>query len=455
MPTITFGGLASGLDTNSIVTGLVNAERAPITLLQRKQSDTQSQLSLMQDIGRRLQTLQTKAQDMDTLSEFEALKATSSDDSKVSVTADSTASAGSMDIGDVVLALGQKTRSNTFTNVTDPTATGTLIIHQGGTDYNIQVDGTNNTPDGLVTAINSEEGLNVRASLFYDGSQYRILLNSTKTGTDQAFTVDERGLSGGTLPGFDQSANQIQTARNASFTVDGQPVTSQSNTVSNVLPGLSFTLKQEFTGSTVGVEVAPDADAVVAKVQAFVTAYNDVHSAIAAQFTYNGNGQPVPSSSLFGDSTLRSLQQSLSSAVTASVSGLPDTEQTLSQVGLSLDRDGTLTLDETKLRSAVNTDLRSVAKVFAKDDQVTPATVGIMSSLGSLLQSYLDPASGLLKAKEDGLSSEISDLGDRIDSMNQRLSQYQQTLQDQFTALEQMMSQLQSQSSYITQALTR
>jgi flagellar hook-associated protein 2 len=145
----------------------------------------------------------------------------------------------------------------------------------------------------------------------------------------------------------------------------------------------------------------------------------------------------------------------MSSLVTGAVGGLPAGLQTLAQVGVSLGRDGKLTLDEDKLREAAVGDLRGVARIFAKDDEAVPETLGIAYQLQGEIEGWVDAASGLLKAKTDGLQGRIDDLSDRIASMEARLDAYEESLRRQFTELERVMSQLQAQSSYLAQQLAQ
>jgi flagellar hook-associated protein 2 len=454
LPTVSFGGLASGLDTNAIIRGLLEVERQPIQILQKKQNDSRSQLSLVQEINRKLQGLKTQAEALDTVREFEVLQATSSDASQVSATATSEATVGSYTLDNVVLALAQKGRSAAFAQKTDPIATGTLRITQGGTIYEITLDSSNATPEGLVAAINATPGLQVTASLFFDGSGYRVLLSANRTGTDAAFSVDESGLSGGTLPDFGGGAT-VQAARNASFTVDGLAVSSQSNTVTGVLPGVTFELKSEFASSPISISVSPDTEAIVSRVKEFVARYNEALGAIQAQFRYTGNGKPASSASLFGDSTLRAIQQRVTGLLTQAVPGLPANLQALSQVGVSLDKSGVLSLDESTLKSALKSDLRAVARIFASDSTTSPGTTGVLAQLVTELDTYLDPVTGLLKSKEDGINSRISDLLSQIDAMERRIERYEESLRRQFMTLETTLSQLQAQGNYLTQQLLR
>jgi len=447
---LTFGGLASGLDTNAIVTSLVSAERAPIRQMQSKQSETRSQLSVLTGINTKLAALKTKAETIDTMKELGAVAATSSDSTKVGVTAGSNATAGTFAIDDVVLATTQKSRSNTFLAKDSPIGTGTLNITQGGVTYPITVNSENATLEGVAASINTTSGLELTASVFYDGSQYRLLLSSDKTGAPAAFTVDDSGLTGPRF-GVGDPGNTLQAAGNASFKLDGQPVTATSNTVADVLPGITFELKKAFTSSPLQVTMGPDVDTITSKIRDLVNTYNAAAYAIADQFKYTGNGKPQSGGSLFGDSTIRSVQKSLGSLMTSPVAGLPDDGNQLSDFGIAIDRAGILTLDEAKLRASVVTDPRAVQKVFASDGGAN----GIAAQLKSTLDTYLSTTGGLLTAKSAGLTTRITDYDARIAAAEARVTAYEKNLRAQFTNLEKVMSRLNSQGSFIAQAFAR
>jgi flagellar hook-associated protein 2 len=154
---------------------------------------------------------------------------------------------------------------------------------------------------------------------------------------------------------------------------------------------------------------------------------------------------------LFGDSTLRSAQLVMTSTVAARVTGLPDSMSALSDAGVTIDRYGTMVLDETKLRAALTDDRLGVARVFATDG----ATIGIASQLATAMTTYVDSTNGLLEAKETALNGRITDLDSRIASAEQRVVKFEESLRAQFTALERVMSQLQTQGNFITQQLMR
>lgn len=450
MGNITFGGLASGLDTNSIIAALGAAERSPITTMQSKQRELRTQLSTISTVTSRLTALKAAAESLATTGGVLSLNSSSADSSRVGVSVTSSASAGSFSIDDVVLATGQKSRSSLFDAKTSAVGTGILKITQGGTTYNITIDSGNNTIEGVAASLNAASGLSLTANLFYDGSKYRILATSDGTGTSSGFTVDDSGLTGGSTLHFGDAENSIQTSKNGSFTLDGQTVTTQSNTVTDALSGVTLTLKKEFTDSAVQIDVGTDADAMIAKVRTLVSAYNSAYGLIKDQFTYTGGGKQQVGSPLFGDSTIRSAQQRLSSLSSSVLPGHSVGSQSLSEFGVTVDRAGAMSIDETKLRERITADPRALSQFFVDSGSVK----GFASTLVAAVDEYVDTDHGLLDAKQDSINSRITDFDTRIAAREARAVAYEAGLRKQFTALEGIMSKLQSQSTFLTQNFT-
>lgn len=447
MPAVSFGGLASGLDTNSIVSQLVAAERTPIRQMQTKQQNTRAQLNLLQSIQSKLSSLRGKATSLDAASDLELLKGSSANADRVTVSVAAGASVSKYSIDNVVLATGQKNRSRLFDAKTEIVGTGVLSIVQGGTAHNITLDSSNNTLEGLVAAINAKEGLAVSASLFFDGSRYRVLMSSEGTGAAASYTVDESGMSGAAALDFAGSGNVLSSAANGSFQLDGQTVTMAENTVTGVLPGVTFTFKAGFSSSPTEVKVENDLDGMVARVKDLVSSYNTAATAVRDQFVVGAGQKPNPQTTLFGDSTLRAVQGGLALAVSAPVAGLPVGKNSFADAGVTLDRTGNLVLDETKLRSALSQDRQAVARIFGTDG----ATTGAVGRLVTTLDEYLDSSKGLLEAKEATFNTRITQLDERIAAAERRITGFEQNLRNQFTALERVMSQLQSQGNFMAQ----
>ncbi len=450
MATIQFGGLITGLNTNALIQGLVQAEQGPINVLQGQKTVLQAQQGVYTTLVSALGTLQSAAQGLSLSSDFNQKSAASSDASVLTVSADSTAQAGASTILVDTLAKAQTIESATFTSATDSIGTGTLTIHVGSTTTPVTIDATNDTLTGLQAAINSS-GAGVTASIVNVGTKaspdYRLILQSKNTGTENAVTVTGT-LSGGTDP-FAGGGTVVQAAADAVFSVNGLTVTRSSNTVSDIIPGVTLTLLKE--GNHDGIVSSADASATVSiglnnsgvqsSIQSFVDAYNAVNKIVSSQFSLD----PTTSHQgvLAGDAALRGVMSRLRHELSAAGgNGVGFTH--LSDIGISFQDDGSLALDTTKLNNALDTNPTGVANLF------TLVQNGIGKRIPDAIDSMINPVNGSLIAREQGIQARISDIDQQTADEQQRLTDYQNQLTQQFAALEQMVSQMQSQGNFLT-----
>ncbi len=370
----------SVLDVGSIVDNLINYESAPVTNMQSQVTKLQSKVTAYQALNTKLSTLSDKLNTMlfgstaapfvqpysfaDRLSEsiFSKCNVTSSSDDIISATATNATISGSYAITVTDLAQAQAQASSGFaSSSTASIGTGTLTIKSGTKDaVTISIGSSNNTLVGLRDAINNANA-GVTATIVNDGSAtpYRLLLRANDTGTANTFTVTNN-LSGG------QALNlaQTQAASDAVFSVNGLSITKSSNTVSDVIDGVSFTLKQK-SASPVNLKVDKDVDSIVSALKEFVTAYNAVSSYIGGQFAYNAAKDTA--GVLAGDATLRTIQSRLQSPLTQSITNKFTSFGVAGRVGLEFNRDGSLTLNESELKEALADDFAGVAALFLGD----------------------------------------------------------------------------------------
>ena len=437
--TINFSGLATGIDTGALIDGLMKVEHRPIDLLQNQESGLQNKLSLFNDLNSKLAALNTAAQNLSTSSRFFVNKASSSADSVLGATAGSNAVAGNHSITVNSLARGTTQASATFSSQTSNVRQGTLAITVGATTTNITVDGTNNTLQGLRDAIDTS-GAAVTASIVQvDANNYRLVVNGKNTGTANAVTIDETGLTTGTdpLPGF----SVTQAATDASLTVDGIAITRSTNLISDVITGVSLDLKSS-SASPVQVTISNDGDAIKKQINDFVAAYNDVLSFIQEQTKYDSENKTA--GPLIGDSTIQTVQSLLRTALGTAVSGSPST---LAEIGIKTQSDNTLTVDDTKLSDALNSNLSGVSNLFLD------ATSGVAQKMMASVDSLTSAGTGILTASIDGTQNNIYDLADQITQKEAALVLMQEDLTRRFAALEALVSQLKSQGQYLTQQL--
>jgi len=432
MTAVTFGGLASGLDTASLVTKLVAAEKASETRYTAQQTVISAQKNIVDALTSSVSSLGSLASDLALPSTLQ-MRAASSSDSHVSVAVSGTAAVTTHDIRVNSLAIAQVASSNTYASDTAGIAgSGTLAITSGTTTGSISYDATN-TLSSIATKINNANA-GVTASVLFDGSTYRLMLASKSPGTANAATFTETGTS----LGLSDAANVKVPAKNASLTIDGVTIIRSTNIITDALAGTTITAVSPH-GASDGdsqVSVTNDVSSLTTKLQAFVSSFNSVAGAVAGQLTYNQSAKHQ--SVLFGDSTLRGLQNSLSSFTSQTFGSM-----TMTDLGLSMDKDGLLSLDRDKLATALTTNPDAMTKLFV--------TGGLATSVHNLTNLYSEAGDGVLVTKSAGLTDRTKLLQDSVDEIETNAAALQTRLQAQFNALETAMSNLQSQSSYITQ----
>jgi flagellar hook-associated protein 2 len=466
MATITSAGLGSGLDINSIISKLMQVESQPFTAMATKEASFQAKLSAFGSLKGALSTLQTTAQTLKTTTTFTGMSASSSDSSVLSVSGSSIAVAGTHSISVTQLAKFQAVRSNNnYAAATDTFNTGSLAIQIGsGAAVNVTIGSSNNTLAGIRDAINAANaGVTANIVLADDGvggSTYRLALTSKTSGSSGAITItgtDTLPLSGGmhSLDDFDFSGTETatmkvtQAADDAKLTVGGIEITRSSNTISDAITGLTLNLLKgtATTPGTATVTVAKNTGAVSSAVSAFVKAYNDAVSGIKTMTAYDAANKKA--SVLTGDSTARSIQSQLSALVGTSVSGIAGGISRLSDIGISVQKDGTLALDSSKLSTALADTSKDVNSLFT---QTTSGNEGIAVRINKMLEGIVGSA-GMITSRTDGISASIKDIQKRGEALQNRLVQVEKRYRAQFTALDSLIASMNQTSTYLTQQL--
>jgi len=453
MATITTGGLASGLDTNSIIDKLVQIESQQIALLQQQQTGVRSQVSALGDLASKLGALQTAAQ---ALSDSGALgvKSTSSN-TTFSAAATSSALPGSFSVNVQQLATNARSRSQAF--ATDAIRGGTLSLSVRGTSYQVTVQ------DGVTLAEAAyairQSGAPVSANVLDDGLGNKVLSITARdsgypqTGLPSAALGIAFNATGalGTAPAFTTT-----DAQNAHLVVDGLTFERTSNTVADVVPGASLTLSSVSAGVTPPalpggdpsggtaetLTLATDATTTQTKLKGFVDAYNALMSAVQRQLNVSQSADR--GASLAGDSTVRNLQGRLQALISSSATGAPNGIRSLADLGVKTGRDGTLSIDSTTLSSALGKDASAVNAIFSTSGTGMAAVMSAMST------TFTRSGDGLLTVRQDNLNSQIKRLTDSMTAQQKRVEVYRQTLVKQFTAMENVVSQMKSMGSFLS-----
>ncbi|RLB70153.1 MAG: hypothetical protein DRH07_09205 [Deltaproteobacteria bacterium] len=432
---ITFGGLATGIDTESIITELMKIERFPIDRLKKDQAYYNNRLDAFSQLDGKLKGFLEKAEAIDTRAELSSPSVKSSSEDYVSVTADSKAQLGSYQLTVVDLAQQQKDVSQGYVDKGASTfGTGSLNLTIAGVANTITIDATNNSLEGIAQAINDAE-LGIGATVINDGTDtpYRLVL--TGESVSSAFSLDASGLSGGT--DVNPTMNNTQIAQQAHFLLDGIDIYSDTNTVNSSVPGLSIELLKADAQSTTTLNVSSDDEATTDKIKEFVTSYNEVITFITDQ----------KSAGWGNDSAFRSIKRGLQNLL---VSQQGDGAYTsLSQIGFETQRDGTITLNSSSLSSALANDYDAVIGLFSGDNSFE----GISSKFATYLDTMTDSIDGLYAGRKVTTDSNTRRIEQRIINMEARLEQKEKTLRAQFSAMEDLVSGLNAQGGYLLQQL--
>ena len=422
----TSSSTSSGIDVTSVVYQILYAERAPERLWQAQQASLTLQATALNTISSDISTLQDKANSLkDIFGGLSGKTVTSSQPSILTASAQTSAPTGSHIVVVENLASTASYYTDPLTNSTTTIANGTFQLQVGqGTASTITVDSSNNTLDTLASYINTH-GYGVVASVVNDASGSRLALVSKTSGVPGDLTISSNtsGLA------FHKSI----TGKNASLTVDGVPVSSASNTVSTALAGVTLNLAGASPDTEVALNVSPDTAQAAQAVNDLVDAYNTAISAINSQFTVDattGNQGPLAS-----NSALRSLQASILSDATYSISG-NNGYSSLASMGITMADDGTLSVDSTQLNDVVSNHFTDFQNFF---QSITPT--GFAYHLSTDLSSITSPSSSLIALNLSENTSSQKLLSDQITNLEDRLAVRQEQLITQYSRVDTMLRQ--------------
>ncbi len=447
MAAITSAGIGSGLDIEGLVSKLVAAEGQPASLrLTRAEAVLQADLSAFGSLKSALSSFQTSVTGLKDLSAFQARKATSSNEELFTVTANSKSVAGSFSIVVDQLAQSAKLRSGDFSSETALVGAGSLTIGLGTDSFELSV-GADTTLAGLRDAINqASDNPGIKATIINVDSGSQLVLTSDKVGAANAITIaatDSDALDSSDLNRF-STANltSVQTAQDAIIHVDGQQVTRGSNNLSDVIAGVTLSLKKADPSKMEKATVELDKSSVTAKVNEFIKAYNSLVGTMNTLSSYDPatkKGGP-----LLGDPTLRGVKNQIRQVFSNPAQGVSGFA-TLSEIGITTNKSGELVLDAGKLDKAMASDFESVSKLFASGD-------GVSVRLDGILKNYLS-SGGALSARLDGVRGRIDNIGEQRVKLNTRLAAIESRYRKQFTAMDALLGQLQSTGNFLTQQL--
>lgn len=447
MGILSIGGLATGLDTNTIVDQLVALERRrAVGSLQTQKLEAEAHEIALQSFNTRILTLLTAVDKLRDANDVLARKATSSNTDLVTASAANGAAPGATSITVTAVAQGAIATSATGTASVDDTVasgSGSFAFQVGsGSVQSVALD-TSTTLQGLATSIN-ELNAGVTATVINIGTEstpdHRLHLATAGTGLSNnlAIITDDTTLG----------VAVTQGAANASFTISGfaAPLSRETNSFDDVLPGVTLNLLG--TGGPTAVTVTTDADATAGLVDDVVKAYNDLVAFVAAESNVeqitDSEDRDVSAGPLAFDRTVDSILDSLRANVSDPVSGLPGAYSILAQLGVDTQQDGTLAFDQVEFKEALASDEAALSQLLGG----TGGVDGVADRLHDYL-SGVTQAGGLIEISTGSLSDRITSLEDRILAGERNLDQFEDSLRASFVSLEVLVSSLQTQGAFL------
>ncbi len=465
----TFSGLASGLDTGALVDSLIQFERRPLTLIERRRDEIKAGQEAVRKLNTLVLDLRNAAREIDNRSsslgsrsssdELLRYTATSANESVLKTEVGSGAAPGSHRVHVDALASVARRVSASFAATDTLVGAGSFdIVYGGAADIQLSLDAST-TLSQLRDAINGDANNDgsVRADLISDGSGHRLVVSGTRTGVANDVAV-ATSLSGpASAPFIDPALGG--SASDASLSYLGLTVTRASNDVSDLIPGVTLKLSStNAIGEEVEIDVARDDEAVVAKVQKLVDAFNALRGFAADQADASEERKGGP---LSGDSLLQTIESRVRRVLGSAVSfGDPASDpRSASAIGIRFKRDGGLELDAGVLKSALAKNPEAVKRLFSGSEPIgDEANDGIATALARALNPILDttidpltgkPRPSFFAARTQGVNDRLRSIEGQISRFEQRLEKREEYLRRQFANLETLVASLQSQSSFL------
>ena len=440
--TITLSGF-NNIDFKSITNIIINAEHQPITRLTAEKTTEQSRLSAYGSFNTTLLGIQSAFEALKSSTNYSDLKASSSDSTVLTATTTSSATRGTFTLNVTSLARPQVTASAAG-QFSDINATifnsGSFSVTQNSVTTNIALTGVDSLAE-LRDAINAQQS-GVRASIINDGSgnsPFRLILTSANAGEANAFTITDTLKLGAGNPGQVLNLGTDATngvAKSTEFTYNGIAVKSTSTTVTDAVPGLNFNLLRV---GTANVTVSADDSLLKGKIKTAVSAFNSFNDFLGNQTKLDttGNGRPP----LANDPLLRSVNRTLRNYLISDQSNSGSFDR-LAELGITLDQNGKLQIDDAELDDALANNRSDVAALFSGEN-------GFAAKVVNAVRGYTQ-AGGAIDSIEARVKDTITKFTSRIQSLESRLATREEQLTAEFAAADRAISQMNSQGNSLS-----
>lgn len=442
MPSISSTGLGSGLDINNLVETLTESEKAPQQeRLDLRKSTADATISGVATLKSALSSFQSALSGLADADNLEILTASSSDEDVFTASVNSTAVAGNYSIQVKQLAQGDKYSSDQFF-AADDTLVGTataISMSVGGNSFSVTLGVNDTLADLRNNIMNAADNPGVIATIVSSDAGQSLVITSSGVGADSAITFDSLGTSGLTF-------TNTTPAQDSIVSIDGNDLTSASNLVTNAITGVTLALDKADPGVTKTLSIFKDPGVLEEQVSELVDAYNQLFKTLSElQYGYENEDGEVVAPLMPNDVTLRSLMTQIRRTFTSSVEGNGN-YSSLASLGVETNRNGTVSLDVRVLRSALDSGLSNMPKLFSESD------VGIAYRLDQQIDTYLK-FEGVLDQRTESAETQLERIAKDQATLDLRIEKFQTRLFAQFNQMDAIVGLLGNTGSYLEQQL--
>jgi flagellar hook-associated protein 2 len=427
---ITAAGVGSGIDIESILSQLDAIERQPVNVLNSKRSALDVELSAYGTLKGALSAVTTAADTLGSDNDFGAYEAFSSDEAVFTAISTGGDIAQSHDLDVLSLATNHRLSSEAFDSADSEVRDGTWSFSSGENDFSVEVGPNEATLEGLVAAINNSiSNTSLSASIINVDGGSRMILTAKETGTEHEIEVTNQ-------PGNDRREidfSVVTEASDAQVSLHGFTITSSSNTITDAIDGVTLNLKG-IGEATVNTE--RNTDSLRTSLDSFVAKYNSLSDTMSN----------LSQNQLQGDSLTRGIESRMRDIFFNSIELENGDSSTALELGFTFDRYGKLSIDSSKYNAALEQGVDRYVNMFNSTD-------GLSSQFSTLIDEYTQ-AGGIIDTREDGVGTRQSSIDTQIDRLEYRLDKTSERLRRQFTAMDLVVTNLQSTSSFLTSRLS-
>lgn len=441
---LTSVGIGSGMDINGIVSALVGAERAPkVAKFDADEGKLNAQISGIGALKSAMTEFQDSLEKLTDPDTFIARKVKISNSDYFSATAGANAVAGSYKVEVEQLAESQKLGSIPVVDATTAIGEGSVTVAIDGSDFTVDVAAGDSLETVMQKINDAEDNVGVTATIINGDSGPQLVMSSNSTGTSNEITVSAADTDGGTGLTDTFAMTELSAAKDAILYVDGLKVTSGSNTIEDVISGVSLTLKDSDISKSSTLTVSADTGTVKSSVESFVESYNALMETVSNLSGYDAETKTA--GILQGDSMIRSIQSQLRGVLSSSYD-TDDGATMLANIGVKTTQTGTLEIDDSILKDALENDMTQIKDMFSAED------TGLAARLDGLVETYVQTG-GTIDSRDETLDNQITRITESREQLDRKMASYEARLLKQFNAMDLIVANLSAQSADLSSRL--